>query len=84
MDERCPLRARLDDSSQHRCRHDQPGDHPGRVLARREIRNDAVLGMVLPLDPSGWEAQTEFVEPLERFGPGAVGQADLCRARLAA
>ena len=69
--------SRFDDRSQHGGRDDQPGDDAIRIFSCGEFGHDAVLGMVLTLDPAGRKSNPEFIEPIERLRAGAVSETDL-------
>ena len=84
MHEGDPVLARLDDRSEQRRRHDQPRDHHGRILALGEFGDDAVLGVILSLDPSLRQLDADLSQTIERLRSRAVLDPDLCGSRLCA
>ena len=84
MHEGDPVLARIDDRSEQRRRHDQPRDHHGRILAVGEFGDDAVLGVILSLDPSLRQLDTDLSQTIERLRSRAVLDPDLCGSRLCA
>ena len=84
MHEGDPVLARLDDRSEQRRRHDQPRDHHGRILAVGEFGDDAVLGVILSLDPPLRQLDTDLGQTIERLWSRAVFDPDLRGSRLRA
>ncbi len=77
-----PTIARINDLTQSRCCHHEPQDHIGRHHIVRQLRHDAMLGMILSGNPTVGQIVSALAETLQRIGSGAMLDPNLSGHRL--